>query len=107
MPTIKDHMTYIAICGSRSGSYVRERNLAETDRKLIVADIASGEIEDMVQVLEINPVEGTCRDVTEDIARDVMTVWANEGPSLSDWQFEFVEMHVSMQAALSFRREAA
>lgn len=106
MPAIKDRMTYLAICSSKSGTYVRERDVADTDRKTTVADIASGEIEDMVQVLELNPVEGTCRDVTEDIAREVMTVWANEAEPLLDRQFDFVEQFVSMQAAQSFQRAA-
>lgn len=106
MPAIKDQMTYIAVCSSKTGNYVRERDVADTDRKTTVADISSGEIEDVVQVLEVNPVEGTCRDVTEDIAREVMTAWANDAEPLLDWQFDFVEQFVSMQAAQSFRRAA-
>jgi len=106
MPAIKDQMTYIAVCNSKTGNYVRERDVADTDRRTTVADIASGEIEDVVQILELNPVEGTCRDVTEDIARDVMTAWADDAEPLLCWQYEFVEQFVSMQAAQSFQRAA-
>jgi hypothetical protein len=106
MPAITDQMTYIVICASESGPYVRERDVSDMGRKTTVADIASGQIEDVVQVLECNPVEHLCSDVTKDIAKDVMTVWAREAQPLRDWQFDFVEQLVSMQAAASFLRAA-
>lgn len=103
---IKDRMVYLVICGHKSGPYIPERNIADMDRKSIVADIASGKIDDVLQVIEFNPIEGTSRDVTEDIAHDVMTVWADEGEPLLNWQFEFVEQFIGFRAANSFQRAA-
>lgn len=106
MTAIQDQMAYIVICSHKSGSYVPERNVSDMDRKTTIEDIAAGQFGGMLQVIEFNPDEHTSRDVTEDIARDVMTVWASEGDTLSDWKFEFVELHVGFRAANSFRRAA-
>lgn len=106
MPSISDQMIYIVVVAHQGGDYLPERNVSDLDRKATVKDIADGQYEGVRQVIELNPVEHTSRDVTEDIARDVMTVWANEAEPLLDWQFEFVEQHVGFQAANSFRRAA-
>lgn len=50
--------------------------------------------------------DGTAEDRSEEAFRAVMTQFANEGEPLTDNQYEFVEEHVSMQAAQSFRRAA-
>jgi hypothetical protein len=106
MPAITDRMIYLCSVAHQSGDYLPERDVADLDRASTIKDIATGQIDDLVQVIECNPVEGTCRDVTGDIARDVVNVWANEAEPLRDWQYTFVEMFVSKQAADSFRRAA-
>ena len=106
MPLITDQMVYMVTVASKDGDYVAQRPLSDLDRKTTIQDIASGEIEDLVQVLECNPAERICNDVTSDIAREVMEVWADKGEPLADWQYVFVEMHVSLSAARSFRRAA-
>lgn len=103
---IADHMAYILIGRSISKTYVIDRYTEELDRETTVKDIAGGQYDQLIQVLEINPVEGTCRDVTEDIGREVMTLWADEGEPLCDWQLDFVENFCGMQAAAAFRRAA-
>lgn len=45
----------------------RDRN----SRKSVIEDIASGEYRDVVTVLQMNPVEGRCRDVTDEILGEV------------------------------------
>jgi transcriptional regulator NrdR family protein len=106
MPAIADRMIYFCTVATNSGDVVQERSVSDLDRASTVKDIAAGQIEDLVQVIECNVVEGTSRDVTSDIARDVMNIWANEAEPLADWQYVFVEMFVSKQAADSFRRAA-
>ncbi len=106
MPLISDRMIYLVTAASKDGDYLVERHTSDLDRATTIKDIASGEIEDLVQVLECNPVEGTCRDVTSDIARGVMDIWAIEGGELEDWQLDFIELHVSLSAARSFQRAA-
>jgi hypothetical protein len=48
----------------------------------VVIDIIDGQIEDVIRVLEVYEDEGTCRDVTEDVAR---AVFNGTEPEL-DWQ---------------------
>ncbi len=45
----------------------RDRN----SRQSVIDDIASGEYRDVLTVLEMNPVEGRCRDVTDEIFGEV------------------------------------
>lgn len=51
--------------------------------------------------------DGSVEDRSEEAFRAVITDLANAGAPLSANQYEFVELHVSMQAAQSFRRIAA
>ena len=48
-----------------------ETSRDSNSRTSIVSDIASSQIENVVRVLEVIEDEGTCHDVTEDIAREV------------------------------------
>jgi hypothetical protein len=93
---------YVAVCGDHTGTYIAERDVKDCTFAGTIADIVSCQIEDLVQVLEI----GTGRDVTEQMARAVMTIWAHDGEPLTENQYTFVELHVGMAAAMSFRRAA-
>lgn len=53
------------------GTAFLETDRFTNSRSQVIADIISGEIMDVLCVLEVNEDEGTCRDVTEDIARAV------------------------------------
>jgi hypothetical protein len=86
--------------------YITERDLAELGRERTITQIAEGQFENLHTVIEVDLHAGTSKDVTREMAREVMTRWAIEGEPLSDWQYDFIEHHVSMNAARSFRREA-
>ena len=105
---IQDRMIYLVLVAHPGGAYMPERNETDLDRATTVKDIATAQLEGVTQVLECNPVEGTCRDVTEDIARDVMQVWADQAEPLAYWQRVFLESHIGVQATrAAFGREAA
>lgn len=78
MAKITDQMVYLVVVAHSGGDYLPEQNVAEMDRKTVVRDIAEAQYEDLIQVLECNPVEGTCRDVTNDIMNAVYELWADE-----------------------------
>lgn len=101
-----NRMIYLVTVAHLGGDYMSERNVSDLDRVSTVNDLASGQLEGLVSVLECNAAEGICHDVTEDIARDVSTIWADAGEPLSDWQVEFIEVHLGLNAASSFRRAA-
>ncbi len=95
------------ILGAGEQPWVCCDEIFKMDRFNTVKWIASGEFTKIAKVIGFDLDKGTCRDATLEIATEVMTRWAHDGEPLSDWQYEFVELHVSMNAARSFRREAA
>lgn len=106
MTNTLDRMMYILIVGHANGDYFPEQNVSETDRASVVKDIADGQYGWLQRVFELNPVEGTCRDVTEDIAWEVSAIWSMRGEPLSDFQRDFIEEQIGFDAARSFRSAA-
>jgi hypothetical protein len=62
-----DRMIYFVLCRYDSGLAWAEREVSDTDRASTIHDIRSGELRNVVQVIELNHAEFTSRDVTEDI----------------------------------------
>jgi hypothetical protein len=90
----------IVICGEQGSEYLPERRLLDTSWDATVADIASGQYEDVSSIIHTGmPGRG---DILNIIAREVMTIWADRGEPLTDWQRKFVEYNVSVQAANRF-----
>jgi len=64
------HPLYLAECSyGRYGRAFRETDRDANSREEIVALIRSGEI-DIVKVIEIDEVAGTCSDVTDEIVSE-------------------------------------
>lgn len=101
-----DQLRYLVICSDKGELYVAERELSEMDSKTTLKDIASGEWTNVASVIVFNPVEHVCSDVTGEFVTAVMDIWADRGEPLTAWQRDFVEQHVSIQAANSFRQVA-
>lgn len=88
-----DMMRYIVIADHRSGAFLPERDLCNLDRKTTVQDIATGQIEDVMHVIEWNAAEKTSRDVTDDIMREAAESILDKHRyiDLNDWQRDFVD----------------
>lgn len=71
MAIIKDRMIYVVVSARSDGAILPERNVCDLDRATTIKDIADGQFGEVDQVLELNPVEGTCRDVTGDILGEI------------------------------------
>ena len=93
---------YLVVCGKHIDQYCPERELADMAWDVTVQHIAEGQFETLVKVIEI----GTGADVTEKIARDVVGRWALNSEPLWRQQLEFIEQHLSIQEANTFRRRA-
>lgn len=66
--TNSDHFTYfIKADFGRGGISWVERSINDADKKTTLADIASGQWGDILQILECNPAENICNDVTEEL----------------------------------------
>jgi len=61
--------------GPRIGQAWIERDAEATGKSALMHDLISMQIENPLQILEVEPTEGTSRDVTEDVARDLAD-WA-------------------------------
>lgn len=65
-----DLMIYFVKVRYRSGECWAERDPANMSRRDTIADIMTGDLADVVTILECNPVEHVCSDVTEDMMRE-------------------------------------
>lgn len=65
-----DQMIYFVLCQYNSGLEWAARDPANMNRRETIIDIQSGELPNVVTVLECNPVEGICHDVTDDVLRE-------------------------------------
>lgn len=101
---IKDHMAYIVVCDSGDGAYLPERKVSDLDRATVVKDIADGQYEDLRQVIEFNPVEHICNDVTSEIMGEAAfeIIKDTHYDDLNDWQRAFVADYA--QGALAAHR---
>lgn len=78
------------------------RDPGAMDWQSTVENIASGEINGMIEVREA----GTWADKTREAAQAVSTKLARSGEPLSYDQYSFVELHLGTRAARSFLRAA-
>ena len=85
--------------GGRLGRAYRETDEAEADETTIVENIISGEYSHPVRVVAFNTAEGWARDVTEDIARAVVSRARSERRALGHVAQTFVEMALGEDAA--------
>ena len=88
-----DRELYLVL--DRSGT-LRERSPADMTKTATVEDILSGQFGSIGQVLCVCPAEGTCRDVTEDIAQAVLDA-AHE--PLRGAALDLVEEEIGIAAA--------
>ena len=77
-PNPYDREFYVIHVAHKSGDYSPEQNVCEMTEKQVVKDILTGQHENVVAVFAFNPIEGWSRDVSEDIAAQVL------GESLDD-----------------------
>lgn len=74
-----DVMIYMVLADfGRGGTAWVERSVNDADRKTTIADIASGQWGDVVKILECNPVENICNDVTEELLAAADALRADE-----------------------------
>jgi hypothetical protein len=100
---------YIVFAGFAE-PYMVERELSEMDAETTLADLAAGEWENVNRIIAIGDADrlsGFWADVTDLFARQAMNIWAQRGESLTRWQRDFIEHHVSISAANAFPQEAA
>jgi hypothetical protein len=87
-----DKMIYLCLCRFTSGHAWVERDATRVNIADTIADIHSGELTDVIQVIEINIAEVISRDVTEDVLKAAGR-WTEDAPPLTgqdaiDWRHD-------------------
>jgi hypothetical protein len=108
MPPGHDVTTYLVI--GQLGRAFREIGLAEGDRETIVRNLISGQYLNALRVVALNTAEGWSRDVSEDIAFEVLDRAFEADETLTDGTKRFIDRHINLgekrSPALSVRRDA-
>lgn len=61
-----DHMMYLVVVDHRDGPYIPETSLDRTSVVTVTKDLLQGQYSDVLAVIELNPVEHTSRECTDD-----------------------------------------
>jgi hypothetical protein len=77
------------------GQAFRETDIAEADFETMARNIISGEYRNPVRVVAFNTVEGWSRDVSEDIANEVLDRTYYSDATLSQGTRRFIDSHVT------------
>jgi hypothetical protein len=77
------------------GQAFRETDIAEADFDTMVRNIISGEYRNPVRVVAFNTVEGWARDVSEDIANEVLDRTDYTDATLGVGTRRFIDSHVT------------
>jgi hypothetical protein len=78
----------------KAGSVCRETDEAEAGLEAVTDNLLSGQYNKPVRVIAFNTAEGWSRDVSEDIAREIVDRARKESRPLSASTRHFVEFHV-------------
>jgi hypothetical protein len=81
MGQITDRMLYFVLADfSDAGHAFVETDVARNSLRQVIVDIATGEISaPPLQIIECNPVEHICNDITADVAREVHARLSDSG----------------------------
>jgi hypothetical protein len=95
-PPDNDADVYIVIedFGSLGHAYV-ETELDAADRESIIRDFISGQYENALRVVSFNTAEGWSRDVSEDIAGEIVDRAYDADETLTEGTKRFVDRHVT------------
>jgi hypothetical protein len=80
--------------GQRGQAYL-ETDAAEADRETIIRNFISGQYEGAHRVVAFNTAEGWSRDVSEDIANEVLDRVYEGDDTLTDGTKRFIDRHVT------------
>jgi hypothetical protein len=107
-PPEHDATTYLVI-GQLDRPF-REIGLAEGDRETIVRNLISGQYPNALRVVALNTAEGSSRDVSEDIAFELLDRAFEADETLTGGTKRFIDRHIDLgekrPPAPSVRRDA-
>jgi hypothetical protein len=88
-----------------------ETDVAEADREAVIRNFLSGQYQNALRVIAFNTAEGWSRDVSEDIAGEMLDRAYDADETLTDGTKRFIDRHITpgekRPPAPSVRRETA
>jgi hypothetical protein len=87
----------------RLGRAFRETDVERSDLESIISDLMSGQYQDPVCVIAFNVAEHWAKDVSEDIAREIMRRLGLAGDELPPSLEGFVDSHLGPDRQLTLR----
>jgi hypothetical protein len=110
VPDYPDDVTVYLVVndfGKLGKAYV-ETDVAEADRETVILNLLSGQYSNALRVVAFNTAEGWSRDVSEDIANEVLERAFDADENFSEDTKRFIDRHVTFgerrPAAPSVRR---
>ncbi len=94
MPPEHDVTTYLLV--GQLGPALREIGLVEGDRETIVRNLISGQYPNALRVVVLNTAEGSSRDVSDDIAFEVLDRAFEADETLTDGTKRFIDRHINL-----------
>lgn len=82
-----DQEIYLPVYGATKDHNigVYETGSAGWSKKSLCQDIVDGQLENIIEIIYLNPIEGSCRVVTDDIADEVREKILSYGHNGLDW----------------------
>ena len=90
---MSDVTMHVVECVFGKIHYLKEMDLADADQETVIRDFVAGQFEHPRRVIAFNTVEGWSREVSEDIAREVVERAWRHGGALTAGTREFCERH--------------
>lgn len=78
----------------KAGRAYRETDEAQASFGAVVEDLLTGQFSNPVRIVAFNTAEGWSRDVSEDVAREVVRRATEDGRALAASSRQFVETYV-------------
>lgn len=106
VPQGLDFEVYLVVDEFDRERVYREASEEQADRETVIRDIADGQYNKPVRVVAFNIAEGWVRDVTGDLAREMINRAARKAEPLSKSAQAFVEWATGEDVPLKLRPES-
>ena len=98
---ILDRDFCIVLCRHDGETYFAEMVTKDSTEVQVADDLADGQYEHAIAVLSFNPALGVCRDISEDIARTILTKEIEDNGKPGEHIIDFLEQHLGCRAVAS------
>jgi hypothetical protein len=85
------------------GRAYREVDEEHADRETVIRNLTEGQYNNPVRIVCFNTAEGSARDVTEEIAREIQDWASSKGEQLSPGLRDFIDWQIDQAARLASR----